>query len=120
MKSSFRIAHGQRELTPWGDVQPAGPIQVVASNHTSSAPAWQGPNVSRKGVKYPGLRGASRYPGQEVPATREAKDLGFPIALRLGVHYLQRHGTHYRLDKLLANGTLERLKALHDKKAAKK
>jgi hypothetical protein len=107
VKSSFRIRHGQPEFL-MGQLMPAGPIAIFSSNFTSSALSGAKGHTSRKGVKYPGLRGTSRYQPQMTKVHQAAKDKKFVLALQVGAtHYLQRHGTVYRLNKLVATGVLK-------------
>lgn len=128
-KTNFRIAHGTPEYTPFGTIE-AGPIGVVHTNRQDSgAIPYQRGRISKgkdgKGkIVHEPREGTRRYSATAGKVTKESEECGFPLAfqfatpyldnkgvgqVRKGKTYLQRHGTAYRLDKLLSSGVLDAL-----------
>ena len=128
-KTNFRIAHGMPEYTPFGVIE-AGPIAVIPTKRQDSGaiPFQRGRTSKGKDGKgkivHEPLEGTRRYSVTEGKVTKESEACGFPLAfqfatpyldnkgvgqVRRGKTYLQRHGTAYRLDKLLSSGVLDSL-----------
>lgn len=105
MKSKFVVSHTPRNYYSLGRDEEFGRIVVTpvrGSLRQSSFPRHREARTSRRGVKYPAVQGARTFLPREIGPAVD----GFPLRLQTsdGMQYVQRNGTRYRLDKLVASG----------------